>query len=100
MVMFRKALKAVSPVAALADDGIKGLKNIGIGGVLGQALEAARKDGREIGQNPRNVPVDMGGMAQPAGMAQAPNMMKKGGMVSKGIDGCAMKGKTRAKRSK
>ena len=51
-------------------------------------------------QNPRNVPVDMGGMAQPAGMAQAPKMMKKGGMVSKGIDGCAMKGKTRAKRSK
>jgi len=98
--MFKKALKTVSPVAALADDGIKGLKNIGIGGVLGQAIEAARKDGKDITENPRNKTVDPVGMAKPAGMAKAAKMMKAGGKVTKGIDGCAMKGKTRAKRSK
>lgn len=98
--MFKKAIKTVSPVAALADDGIEGLKGMGVAGVLGNVLRKARDKGEDIAQNPRNQVVDTKKMAQPAGMSQAPKMMKAGGKVTKGIDGCAMKGKTRAKRSK
>jgi len=100
--MLKKALKTVSPIAAIADDGLEGLKGMGVAGMLGKALRKARDKDKveDIVQNPRNVPVNPQGMAKPAGMSEAPKMMKKGGMVTKGIDGCAVKGKTRAKRSK
>ena len=99
--MLKNALKSVSPVAALADDGIEGLKGMGVAGMLGKALRKARDKGEDIIENPRNVSVDPQGMAQPAkmaGMAEAPKMMKKGGMVKCPRDGMAQRGRTKAKR--
>ena len=63
-------------------------------GMMQNAMKKTARQLSGVEANPRNVPVDSGGMA-PAARA-----MKKGGVVTKGIDGCAMKGKTRAKRSK
>ena len=61
---------------------------------FGISEEAASKMLSQAGVNKSGAPINQGGMA-PAARA-----MKKGGKVTKGIDGCAMKGKTRAKRSK
>ena len=93
-------LKSVSPIAALSEDGIEGLKGLGVGGALGKALRKARKGDEEIEitKNPRNQPVGMARPAQMSGMAEAPKMMKKGGMVKCPRDGMAQRGKTRAKR--
>ena len=97
----KKLLGTLSPVYGMATgEGLFGEAVGALPAIAKKIRERRDEDGSEVMQNPRNVPVDMGRMAQPAGMAQAPKMMKKGGMVSKGIDGCATKGKTRANRSK
>jgi len=69
-------------------------------GLMGKAMRKTARQLSGIEKNPRNTPVDDQGNPQSGGMAPAARAMKKGGMVTKGIDGCAMKGKTRAKRSK
>ena len=61
---------------------------------FGISEEAASKMLSQAGVDKSGRPINQGGMA-PAARA-----MKKGGMVTKGVDGIAMKGKTRAKRSK
>jgi hypothetical protein len=100
MVM-KSLLKSISPVAALADDGIEGLKGLGVAGALSKALRKARDEGDiEITKNPRNQPVGMAQPAKMAGMAEAPKMMKKGGKVSGKCprDGIAQRGRTKAGR--
>jgi len=89
-----------------ADTGLKGrdLGKISFGKALsgnqnlrdkfGISKEAASKMLSQAGVDKSGRPINQGGMA-PAARA-----MKAGGKVTKGIDGCAMKGKTRAKRSK
>jgi hypothetical protein len=86
---FKDVLKAVSPVAMIADKNPDMLRGLGlVGGYAANKLEDREERKR------REAEAAAAGV-QPA----APMPMKKGGSVSsasKRADGCAIRGKTRA----
>ena len=87
---FKDILKAVSPVAMIADSNPDMLRGLGlVGNFAANKLEDREEKKR------REAEAAAAGV-QPA----APTPMKKGGKVSsasKRADGCAVKGKTRGK---
>jgi hypothetical protein len=88
---FKDVLKAVSPVAMIADKNPDMLRGLGlVGNIAANKLEDREERKRREAQ---------AGMVPGQG-GQAPMPMKKGGKVSsasKRADGCAIKGKTRGK---
>jgi hypothetical protein len=88
---FKDVLKAVSPVAMIADKNPDMLRGLGlVGNIAANKLEDREERKRRE--------AEMAAGAQPQGAAPMP--MKKGGKVSsasKRADGCAVKGKTRGK---
>jgi hypothetical protein len=88
---FKDVLKAVSPVAMIADKNPDMLRGLGLVGNF-----AANK--LEDREERKRRDAEMAAGVQPQGAAPMP--MKKGGKVSsasKRADGCAVKGKTRGK---
>jgi hypothetical protein len=89
---FKDVLKAVSPVAMIADKNPDMLRGLGlVGNIAANKLEDREERKRREAQSAGMVPGQGG---------QAPMPMKKGGKVSsasKRADGCATKGKTRGK---
>ena len=89
---FKDILKAVSPVAMIADKNPDMLRGLGlVGNIAANKLEDREEKKR------REAEMAAAGV-QPQGAAPMP--MKKGGKVSsasKRADGCAVKGKTRGK---
>ena len=88
---FKDVLKAVSPVAMIADKNPDMLRGLGlVGNIAANKLEDREERKRREAE-----------MASQAGVqGAAPMPMKKGGKVSsasKRADGCAIKGKTRGK---
>ena len=88
---FKDILKAVSPVAMIADKNPDMLRGLGlVGNIAANKLEGREEKKRREAE-----------MAAQAGVqGAAPIPMKKGGKVSsasKRADGCAVKGKTRGK---
>jgi hypothetical protein len=87
---FKDVLKAVSPVAMIADNNPDMLRGLGlVGNIAANKLEDREERKRREAQ---------AGMVPGQG-GQAPMPMKKGGKVSsasKRADGCAIRGKTRA----
>jgi len=88
---FKDVLKAVSPVAMIADKNPDMLRGLGlVGNIAANKLEDREEKKRREAQSAGMVP-DQGGAA--------PMPMKKGGKVSsasKRADGCCIRGKTRA----
>jgi hypothetical protein len=87
---FKDVLKAVSPVAMIADNNPDMLRGLGlVGNIAANKLEDREERKRREAQ---------AGMVPGQG-GQAPMPMKKGGKVSsasKRADGCCIRGKTRA----
>jgi hypothetical protein len=87
---FKDVLKAVSPVAMIADKNPDMLRGLGlVGNIAANKLEDREERKRREAQ---------AGMVPGQG-GQAPMPMKKGGKVSsasKRADGCCIRGKTRA----
>ena len=87
---FKDVLKAVSPVAMIADKNPDMLRGLGlVGNIAANKLEDREEKKRRAAE--AGMVPDQGG--------QAPMPMKKGGKVSsasKRADGCAIRGKTRA----
>jgi hypothetical protein len=90
---FKDILKAVSPVAMIADKNPDMLRGLGlVGNIAANKLESREERKR------REAEAAASGMVPGQG-GQAPMPMKKGGKVSsasKRADGCAIRGKTRA----
>jgi hypothetical protein len=88
---FKDVLKAVSPIAMIADKNPDMLRGLGlVGNIAANKLEDREERKRRE--------AEMAAGVQPQGAAPMP--MKKGGKVSsasKRADGCAIKGKTRGK---
>ena len=91
---FKDVLKAVSPVAMIADKNPDMLRGLGlVGNIAANKLEDREEKKR------REAEAAAAGMVPGQG-GQAPMPMKKGGKVSsasKRADGCAVKGKTRGR---
>ena len=89
---FKDVLKAVSPVAMIADKNPDMLRGLGlVGNIAANKLEDREEEKRRRAAEAGMVPAQGGA---------APMPMKKGGKVSsasKRADGCATKGKTRGK---
>jgi hypothetical protein len=89
---FKDVLKAVSPVAMIADKNPDMLRGLGlVGNIAANKLEDREEKKRREAEAAGMVPGQGG---------QAPMPMKKGGKVSsasKRADGCAIKGKTRGR---
>ena len=87
---FKDVLKAVSPVAMIADNNPDMLRGLGlVGNIAANKLED--REERKCREAQAGMVPGQGG--------QAPMPMKKGGKVSsasKRADGCAIRGKTRA----
>lgn len=88
-----------SVVGALMDDP-ESFKYLGLGGAAlskllkerGGEMKAAESKGAAGAKQ-----AGSSGLAKPAGMSQAAQMKKKGGIIKKKIDGLATKGKTRGR---
>lgn len=90
---FKDVLKAVSPVAMIADKNPDMLRGLGlVGNIAANKLEDREERKRREAEAAGMVPAQGGA---------APMPMKKGGSVkssaSKRADGCCTKGKTRGK---
>jgi hypothetical protein len=89
---FKDVLKAVSPVAMIADKNPDMLRGLGlVGNIAANKLEDREERKRREAAAAGMVP-DQGG--------QAPMPMKRGGKVSsasKRADGCAIRGKTKGR---
>ncbi len=93
---FKDVLKAVSPVAMIADKNPDILRAFGVAG----NIAANKLEDREEEKQRRAMEAAQTGAAPaPAGMKKGGKVKKysSGGSASKRADGCAMRGKTRGK---
>jgi hypothetical protein len=89
--MASKALKALSPLAAVMDGGIKGLAQN-----FSPAYNLIRKDDEENDSILRKA-MKQGAAGKMAGMKKGGKVKAKTSSASKRGDGCAQRGKTRGK---